>query len=91
MIPRRTFIAASLAAALPAQAQAWPTKPVTLLVPFPPGGSTDMIARTLQPKLQEKFGGTFVVENKGGAGGTIALGFRASISSTGMVCGTISE
>jgi tripartite-type tricarboxylate transporter receptor subunit TctC len=40
-------------------------------VPFPPGGSTDLIARTLSPKLQEKFKGTFVVENKAGAGGTI--------------------
>lgn len=53
-------------------AMAWPdNKPVTLVVPFPPGGSTDMIARTLQPKLQEKFGGTFVVDNKPGATGTI--------------------
>jgi len=58
-------------AATAASAQAWPSKPVTLLVPFPPGGSTDMIARTVQPKLQEKFGGTFIVDNKGGAGGTI--------------------
>lgn len=52
-------------------AMAWPDKPVTIIVPFPPGGSTDLIARTLQPKLQEKFGGTFVVENKAGATGTI--------------------
>ncbi|MFP8834157.1 Bug family tripartite tricarboxylate transporter substrate binding protein [Hydrogenophaga sp. XSHU_21] len=52
-------------------ALAWPDKPVTLVVPFPPGGSTDQIARTLQPKLQEKFGGTFIVDNKPGATGTI--------------------
>lgn len=52
-------------------AMAWPDKTVTLVVPFPPGGSTDMIARTLQPKLQEKFGGTFVIDNKPGATGTI--------------------
>ena len=52
-------------------AMAWPDKPVTIIVPFPPGGSTDLIARTLQPKLQEKFGGTFVVDNKAGATGTI--------------------
>jgi len=59
-------------AALTANAQAWPTaKPVTLLVPFPPGGSTDMIARTLSPKLQEKLGGTFIVQNTSGAGGTV--------------------
>jgi tripartite-type tricarboxylate transporter receptor subunit TctC len=52
-------------------AMAWPDKTVTIVVPFPPGGSTDLIARTLQPRLQEKFGGTFVVENKAGATGTI--------------------
>ena len=61
-------------AATAAAAQAWPSKPVTLLVPFPPGGSTDMIARTIGPKLQEKLGGTFVVENKAGAGGTVGAG-----------------
>ncbi len=54
-----------------AQAQPWPAKPVTLLVPFPPGGSTDAIARAVAPKLQEQLGGTFVVDNKGGAGGTV--------------------
>ncbi len=54
-----------------AGAQTWPAKPVTLLVPFPPGGSSDMIARTLATKLQEKLGGTFLVENKAGAGGTV--------------------
>jgi tripartite-type tricarboxylate transporter receptor subunit TctC len=44
---------------------------VTLLVPFPPGGSTDLIARTLAPKLQEKLGGNFIVANQAGAGGTV--------------------
>jgi tripartite-type tricarboxylate transporter receptor subunit TctC len=58
-------------AATGAFAQAWPSKPVTLLVPFPPGGSTDMIARTVQPKLQDTFKQTFVVDNKPGAGGAI--------------------
>ncbi len=67
-------IALGLVAAAAVQAQAWPSKPVTLLVPFPPGGSTDMIARTLGPKLQEKLGGTFIVENKAGAGGTVGAG-----------------
>lgn len=52
-------------------AMAWPDKNVTIVVPFPPGGSTDLIARTLQGKLQEKLGGTFIVENKAGATGTI--------------------
>ena len=52
-------------------ADTWPSKPVTLLVPFPPGGSTDMIARTLGTQLQEKLGATFVVANHAGAGGTV--------------------
>ena len=71
---KKLLTLAALAFALVAQAQAWPAKPVTLLVPFPPGGSTDMIARTLGPKLQEKLGGTFIVDNKAGAGGTIGAG-----------------
>src|SRR6185295_3525852 len=66
-----TTLTLGLAVTAGAHAQAWPSKPVTLLVPFPPGGSTDLIARTLQPKLQEKLGGTFIVDNKGGAGGAV--------------------
>jgi tripartite-type tricarboxylate transporter receptor subunit TctC len=66
--------ALTVAASATAFAQAWPSKPVTLLVPFPPGGSTDMIARTLGTKLQEKLGQSFIVENKAGAGGTVGAG-----------------
>ncbi len=65
------LITTGLTATAPALAQAWPARPVTLLVPFPPGGSTDVIARTLATKLQEKLGGSFIVDNKAGAGGTV--------------------
>src|SRR3954463_3601532 len=59
-----------------AQAQAWPAgKPVTLVVPFPPGGSSDVIARHLVSKLPQKLGGNFIVENKAGAGGTRGTGY----------------
>lgn len=66
-----TTLALSLAAAAGAYAQAWPSKPVTLVVPFPPGGSTDAIARAIGPSLTKAFGQTFIVDNKAGATGTI--------------------
>ena len=67
---RKTLFSLAFATAA-ASAFAWPTKPVTIVVPFPPGGSTDLIARTISAKLGEKIGGTVVVDNKAGATGTI--------------------
>lgn len=64
-------LALALAMGLVTPAQAWPDKTVTLVVPFPPGGSTDTLARTLGAKMQEKLGQTVIVENKAGATGTI--------------------
>lgn len=61
--------------ALGAQAQSWPEKPVTLVVPFPPGGSTDQVARAVGPRLTEKFKQSFLVDNKPGATGTIGATF----------------
>ena len=62
-----------LAAVHPALSQDWPTRPVTIIVPFPPGGNTDSMARILAQKLGEKFGQNFVVENRAGASGSIAM------------------
>jgi tripartite-type tricarboxylate transporter receptor subunit TctC len=68
---RRSLLAAPLLAT-PALAQApWPARPVRVIVPFPPGGSNDAIARPLCDEMQRSLGQTFVIENKGGAGGTI--------------------
>ena len=78
-------LAAALAAACllatgAASAQTYPDRPITLLVPFPPGGATDTIARIIQDPMQKMLGQTIVVENVGGAGGMIcaARGARAA-------------
>lgn len=60
--------------ALPAVAQSWPTKPVTFVVPFPPGGSVDPLARLLGARLSASLGQQFLVENKTGASGSIGTG-----------------
>ena len=73
MITRRRLAAAALGAMpLPALAQGWPSRPISIVVPFPPGGSNDLLARPLAAKLQQALGGhPVVVENRGGAGGTV--------------------
>jgi len=54
-----------------AAAQAYPAKPLRMIVPFPPGGTTDLIARIVQPKFQENLGQSVLIDNKAGAGGSI--------------------
>jgi tripartite-type tricarboxylate transporter receptor subunit TctC len=73
---KRILIAAGLAlSTLAAAAQGWPDKPVTLIVPFPPGGSTDQVARAVGPYLTDKLKQSFLVESKAGATGTIGATF----------------
>src|SRR5580693_6026128 len=67
-----TILAASVFIAGSAAAQTYPDHPITLLVPFPPGGATDAIARIIQDPMQKSLGQPIVIENIGGAGGMIA-------------------
>jgi tripartite-type tricarboxylate transporter receptor subunit TctC len=84
---RALFAAAVVLSALtlPAglQAQGFPNRPVTLIVPFPPGGSTDTTARIMAERMRAPLGQTVVVENIGGAGGTIGLGRLARAPADG--------
>src|SRR5260370_1969184 len=64
-------------------AQTWPTKPVKFVVPFPPGGSVDPLARILGARLADSLGQQFIVENKTGAGGSIGTAFVAKSAPDG--------
>ena len=81
----------ALAPALVA-AQAYPAKPVRLMVPFPPGGSTDIVARIVANKLSERLGQPMVIENRGGAGGTLGTAAIAKSAPDGysLTVGTTS-
>ena len=73
---RRTFIAGSaalLAAPDIVRAQAYPTRPVRMIVPFGPGGNADVFGRIIAQKLSEEFGEEFYVENVSGAGGNLGV------------------
>jgi tripartite-type tricarboxylate transporter receptor subunit TctC len=95
---RRTFTQASLLSAFgmlhSAQAQsqqAWPTKPVRIVVPFAPGGTTDILARAIAPELTRALGQTFFVENKAGAGGNLGADIVAKSPNDGytLLMGTV--
>jgi tripartite-type tricarboxylate transporter receptor subunit TctC len=72
-------LALGLLAMIPAWAQDWPAKPVRFIVPYPPGGGTDVIARIVQNRLSEALGQPIVIDNRGGAGG--AVGTEAAAKS----------
>ena len=81
-------LAAGFAASAPALAQgSWPNKPVRLIVPFPAGGSTDVVARFIAQGLSDKFGQAFVVDNRGGAGGNIGTDAVAKAAPDGYTIG----
>ena len=83
---RHALIAASAACALPlaARAQAaWPAKPVTLIVPFPAGGGTDAFARPLATQFSKLTGKALVIDNRGGAGGTLGASVAAKAPADG--------
>lgn len=71
---RLALVTATVCCAMAAAAETYPTRPITIVVPFPPGGSTSMVARIVTDHMAEVIGQPFVVDNRGGAGG--ALGTR---------------
>ena len=70
----RLVLAACLALAAPAAAEDFPSRPIALVVPYPPGGGNDLIARIVAARMSPALGQTIVVENRGGAGGTLGVG-----------------
>jgi tripartite-type tricarboxylate transporter receptor subunit TctC len=97
---RRFLVYASVVAALPRsalQAQsaapsgAWPSRPVRIIVPFTPGGTTDILARALAPELGKAFGQTFIVDNRPGAGGNLGAELVAKATPDGytLLMGTV--
>ncbi len=94
---RRTALAACAAAAMtliasPVPAQgSWPTKPVKIVVPFAPGGTTDILARAVAPELSRAFGQQFIVDNRAGAGGNLGAELVAKSPADGytLLMGTV--
>jgi tripartite-type tricarboxylate transporter receptor subunit TctC len=85
--------AAGLGAATPSSAQQYPARPIRLVVPTTPGGSVDTLARAIGPRLTERWGQQVVIDNRSGAGGTIATELTAKAPPDGYVLmlGTISS
>ena len=81
---RRTLLGfAAIAFCATVQAQSWPTKTIKIVVPYPPGGTSDILARAVGQKLQETWGQTVIVENKPGATGNVGADFVAKSPADG--------
>jgi tripartite-type tricarboxylate transporter receptor subunit TctC len=94
-LSRRTALAALLSPALgapAARAQAWPARPVRVVIPFAPGGSTDAVTRPVLERLRQRFGPPFVPDNRGGAGSALGTGIVAAAAPDGytLLCNTAS-
>jgi hypothetical protein len=90
---RRQLLLAASAVALPgaAQAQAWPSKPIRLIVPFPPGGTTDVVTRLVAAELTKALGQSVVVDNKPGAGTVLGVDLAAKSPADGHTLVTVAN
>src|SRR5260370_9548588 len=83
VLSRRALLRGPLVAPLTAHAQKWPEGNIKVVVVYPPGGSTDMIARLIQPHMQQRLGTTVIIENRAGGGGSIGTAAVAKSSPDG--------
>ena len=91
MLDRRLFLASTACTMLTSSLRAdepWPSRPVHVIVPYPAGGSTDVLTRILAEKLKDAFNQSFVVENRAGAGGNIGIANVATSAPDGYTMGT---
>lgn len=86
---RHVLIAAVAALGGAAHAETWPSRPVVIVVPFPAGGGTDLVVRSIQPALQRELGQPVVIDNRGGAGGTIGSAYVARATPDGYTAGVV--
>ena len=84
---RLPLFLAALLVSTALSAQSWPSKPIRYLVPFPPGGSSDLISRAIAPRLSERLGQQVVIENRPGAGGMIGVDVIAKAEPDGHTIG----